>query len=167
MIMNRRRRKDKSGRTVLIWVEFSPLEIKLKYGPKASELCLTEFARTHFIGHLFALRVCGKKSCFDSQSEQAKKGKRVLRTLAEQESDNFPLTCSSSQGPTYQSVTYSPPIPYSPSTENPQHSFALPNHTFLPSLATLICPGVPPLLYGNFSSNSSLPEGRFFDPIPT
>jgi hypothetical protein len=143
------------------------LGIALKYDPKASELCLTKFARTHFIGHQLALRVCGKKSCFDSQSEQAKKGKRMLQTLVEQESDNYFPTHSLSQSLSYQLVTYSPLIPHPPSTENPQHSFALPNRFFLSLLATLIRPEEPRLLYGNFSSHSSLPEGRFFDPIPT
>ena len=70
----------------------------LNVGVKASELCLTEFARAAFIRHdrecqfsssESALRVCGKESCFDLSSEQVEKGKLVLQRLILQESDNY------------------------------------------------------------------------------
>jgi hypothetical protein len=93
-MMNRRSGRGKTSEAISIKVEFSLLEITLKFNPKASELCSTEFAssaliRLYFEQGLCALRVCGKKCCFSSHFGQAEMGKLVLLLLAVQESDNF------------------------------------------------------------------------------
>jgi hypothetical protein len=135
--------------------------ITLKDISKAHKLCLTEFMRTRFIRHKRTLRVCGKQSCFEPQSELAEKGKSVLQLLALQESDNYlpayahPLNYGSL------SLTSTPVIPHPASPQNLQHSFALSTIPFLLPLTTLICTKNPLFFTPNSALYSHYPKGAF------
>jgi hypothetical protein len=137
--------------------------------PLASGQCsklpaISALIRLDFRQGLCTLRVCGKKSYFSSQTEQAEVGKLVLWALAMQASDNCFSTHSHSQISGHQLVAHLSLIPHTPSPKNLQHSFALFSPLFLLPPTTLICIGEYLFPCAKISSLSTLPEGRIFDP---
>lgn len=135
--------------------------ITLKDMSKAHELCLTEFMRSRFIRHERTLRVCGKQSCFDPQSELTEKGKSVLQLLSTPCKSLIILSQLTLKNYSSLSFTSTPVIPQTPPPQNLQHSFALSTIPFLLPSTTLTCTKDPLFLTPNSALFSHYPKGAF------